>query len=208
MIKIFLLFLFLFSGAGSALAVDFTNVVPDIASPQGTGGAGFVGWIQSFYQFSLIAGVFLAVGVIAWAGLRYSLAAGNPSGQSDAIDQILQALLGLILLFGAYLILYTINPNLINLSLPTLSSVSVSAPASNVGGGPAYVDLPPEIAAEIDANVIFTGLYDTTISGRENMVILADACAYYTSSTGGNGVVVPKYPQGGGAAYYVCETPR
>src|SRR3989338_3788265 len=193
--------------AQTTVQVDFTNV-PDIASPQGTGGAGFIGWIQSFYQFSLIAGVFLAVGVIAWAGLRYALAAGNPSGQSDARDQILQALLGLILLFGAYLILYTINPNLINLSLPTLSSVSVSAPASNVGGGPAYVDLPPEIAAEIDANVIFTGLYDTTISGRENMVILADACAYYTSSTGGNGVVVPKYPQGGGATYYVCETPR
>ena len=111
--------------------VDFTNV-PDIASPQGTGGAGFIGWIQSFYQFSLIAGVFLAVGVIAWAGLRYALAAGNPSGQSDARDQILQALLGLILLFGAYLILYTINPNLINLSLPTLRSVSVPAPATGV----------------------------------------------------------------------------
>ncbi|MDP3948634.1 MAG: hypothetical protein Q8Q17_01645 [bacterium] len=138
MIKIFLLFLFLFSGAGGALAVDFTNVVPDIANPQGTGGAGnFTGWVQNFYQFSLIAGVFLAVGVIAWAGLRYALAAGNPSGQSDARDQILQALLGLILLFGAYLILYTINPNLINLSLPTLSSVSVSAPQNNsaqVGG--------------------------------------------------------------------------
>src|SRR3989338_3008258 len=115
--------------------VDFTNV-PDIASPQGTAGAGFIGWIQSFYQFSLIAGVFLAVVVIAWAGLRYALAAGNPSGQSDARDQILQALLGLILLFGAYLILYTINPNLINLSLPTLSSVSVSAPAATRGGTP------------------------------------------------------------------------
>src|SRR3989344_1579792 len=149
MIKIFLLFLFLFSGAGSALAVDFTNV-PDIASPQGTGGAGVIGGIQSFYQFSLIAGVFLAVGVIAWAGLRYALAAGNPSGQSDARDQILQALLGLILLFGAYLILYTINPNLINLSLPTLSSVSVP-PAAVSGPRPIEVELPSELAEEIDS---------------------------------------------------------
>ncbi len=103
---------------------------PDIANPAGTGGAGNVtGWVQSFYQFSLIAGVFLAVGVIVWAGLRYTLAAGNPSTQSDARDQILQALLGLILLFGAWLILYTINPNLVNLRLETLESVSVTAPA-------------------------------------------------------------------------------
>ncbi len=134
--KYFLVFLFQpFLAVSLAFAqatgqVDFTNVVPDIANSQGTGGAGFIGWIQAFYQFSLIAGVFLAVGVITWAGLKYALAAGNPSGQSDARDQILQALLGLILLFGAYLILFTINPNLTNLSLPTLSSVSVGAPAT------------------------------------------------------------------------------
>lgn len=133
--SIFYLLLPLFSFAQSTGQVDFTNVVPDIANSQGTGGAGFIGWIQNFYQFSLIAGVFLAVGVITWAGLKYALAAGNPSGQSDARDQILQALLGLILLFGAYLILFTINPNLINLRLETLSSVSVPA-AGTAGGTP------------------------------------------------------------------------
>ena len=108
------------------------NITPsDIANSAGTGGRGNVaGWVNSFYQFSLIAGVFLAVGVIVWAGLRYTLAAGNPSTQSDARDQILQAILGLILLFGAYLILYTINPNLVNLKLKTLDSVSVTAPTT------------------------------------------------------------------------------
>mgnify|MGYP001600013018 CR=1 FL=1 len=119
--------------AQSTGQVDLTNVVPDIANSQGTGGAGnVIGWVQNFYQFSLIAGVFLAVGVITWAGLKYALAAGNPSGQSDARDQILQALLGLLLLFGAFLVLYTINPNLVlNLRLETLRSVSVPAPAQN-----------------------------------------------------------------------------
>ncbi len=127
--RIFLALSFYALKASSAFAqstgqIDLTNTVPDIANPAGTGGAGNVtGWVQNFYQFSLIAGVFLAVGVIVWAGLRYTLAAGNPSTQSDARDQILQALLGLILLFGAYLILYTINPNLTNLKLETLNSV-------------------------------------------------------------------------------------
>ncbi len=129
-----LLSLFLFLLAGKVSAVDITNAVPDIASPQAVGGgAGFINWVQNFYQFSLIAGVFLAVGVITWAGLKYALAAGNPSGQSDARDQILQALLGLVLLFGAYLILFTINPNLTNLSLPTLTSVSVGGVGGNLG---------------------------------------------------------------------------
>ena len=133
--KAFLISL-LFLAAGPALAVEITNVVPDIANSQGTGGAGnVVGWIQAFYQFSLIAGVFLAVGVITWAGLKYALAAGNPSGQSDARDQILQALLGLILLFGAYIVLFTINPNLTKLSLPTLSDARVGTPAALTGGG-------------------------------------------------------------------------
>jgi len=121
----------------SVFAVDvITNVVPDIANSQGgTGSGAVVNWVQSFYQFSLIGGVFLAVAVITWAGLKYALAAGNPSGQSDARDQILQALLGLVLLFGAFLVLYTINPNLTNLSLPTLKSVSSTAPTGGGGGG-------------------------------------------------------------------------
>ena len=184
--------------------VDFTNVVPDIASPQGTRGAGFIGWIQNFYQFSLIAGVFLAVGVIAWAGLRYALAAGNPSGQSDARDQILQALLGLILLFGAYLILFTINPNLVNLSLPTLSSVSVGMPAAVSGPRPIEVELPSELAEEIDSNVTVVSTYefDQTISGAANMRAISGDCA---DKTGGAGRIAIKPRPGGGSNYYVCE---
>jgi len=203
MTKKFFLILFLFLSAGQVLAVDFTNVVPDIASPQVTGGAGFIGWIQSFYQFSLIAGVFLAVGVIAWAGLRYALAAGNPSGQSDARDQILQALLGLILLFGAYLILFTINPNLVNLSLPTLSSVSVP-PAAVSGPRPIEVELPSELAEEIDSNVTVVSTYefDQTISGAANMRAISGDCA---DKTGGAGRIAIKPRPGGGSNYYVCE---
>lgn len=133
--KYFLIFLFPALNVSLAFAaatgqVDLTNSVPDLAASQGGAGSGtVVNWVQSFYQFSLIGGVFLAVGVITWAGLKYALAAGNPSGQSDARDQILQALLGLVLLFGAFLVLYTINPNLTtNLSMPTLKSVSVALP--------------------------------------------------------------------------------
>ncbi len=154
MIKfLFLLFLFFLAAqalAGQALAIDIA--VPDIANMQGGADSGqrVAGWVSDFYKFSLIAGVFLAVGVIVWAGLRYTLAAGNPSTQSDARDQILQALLGLILLFGASLVLSTINPNLVNLKLETLNSVSVTAPAYNQDKGSYQVQDLKQVGQQIE----------------------------------------------------------
>lgn len=127
-----LMILFMLFFSQSALAIE--AYIPDIAAPQNSNSPQSVtNWINNFYQFALIGGVFLAVGVITWAGFRYALAAGNPSTQSDARDQILQALLGLILLFGAFLILYAVNPGLVNLELEGLNNVYV--PGGNNGGG-------------------------------------------------------------------------
>ncbi|MDE2018841.1 MAG: hypothetical protein KGJ13_00665, partial [Patescibacteria group bacterium] len=56
--------------------------------------------------------------------------AGNPSAVSEGRKYIWSSLLGILLLAGAYIILNTVNPNLLNLNLPTLS------PISSVGGGP------------------------------------------------------------------------
>lgn len=61
-------------------------------------------------------------------------AAGNPSGQSDAKEWIWSALLGILLLAGAYMVLNVINPNLTTLSLPTLTPANIQ-PASPTGSG-------------------------------------------------------------------------
>lgn len=84
--------------------------------------------IASYYQFALLAGVVLAFGVIVYGGVKYVLAVGNPSTQSDARDQVTQALLGLLLLLGAYIILNTINPNITSLSLPSLNRLQQALP--------------------------------------------------------------------------------
>jgi len=196
-----LLTLFLFFSAAPAFALDFTP--PDITTMQGTGDAGqnLAGWVQSFYMFSMVGGVFLAVGVIVWAGLRYTLAAGNPSTQSDARDQILQALLGLVLLFGAYLILFTINPDLTKLTPPTLQSVSVQAPTGAAGG--ADVVLPADVQAEINpnVNVVFT----RTISGANQLPALRNDCSQLTA---GKGTVAQKTVPNSSSIVYVCETQK
>jgi len=82
------------------------------------------GMIANFYQFALMIGGVLAMGAIVYGGIRYTLAAGSPSAQTEGKEWIKQALYGLLLLVGAYLVLNTINPGLTNLSLPTLETLS------------------------------------------------------------------------------------
>lgn len=86
------------------------------------------GLVRNFYEFALMMGGLLAFVIIIFAAIRYTVASDNPSKQSDAKDQILQALLGLLLLAGAFLILNTINPRLTELKLPSLRNIQETRP--------------------------------------------------------------------------------
>src|SRR3989344_2282693 len=130
------LLLLIFS-LGSVHAADIPVTLPGITSAETTNPGG---WVSALYQFSLMAAGMLAFGMIVYAGLRYTFAAGNPSTQSDARDQILQALLGLLLLFGAFIVLTTINPNLTNLTLPGLGKIEGQEGTYLPGGGSDITD--------------------------------------------------------------------
>ncbi len=80
-----------------------------------------------FYQWSLGLASLAALISIIIAGIRITASSGNVSTVSDARDQIVQALLGLALLFGAYLILYTIDPGLTSLKDPHFEKISMRA---------------------------------------------------------------------------------
>ncbi len=125
------------SNFASAVSVSVISGQGPSAAPASSPGV----WIAESYKYSLILVGLLAFAVIVWAGLRYAMAAGNPSTQSDARDQILQALLGLLLLLGATIVLYTINPNIISKegelpALPTLESVSGQKTQQQTGEQP------------------------------------------------------------------------
>jgi hypothetical protein len=106
--------------------ITISTSVPGTYPPtSGTGGPG--AFVANFYQFALVIGGILAFGVIVYGGVKYMASAGNPSGQSDAKEWIEAALLGLLLLVGAYFILSVINPQLLNLNLPTLTPVDISS---------------------------------------------------------------------------------
>jgi len=73
-------------------------------------------YIKAIFEFSLMAVGIICFGALIYGGIRWLTSAGNPAVLSDAKDQIFSALLGLIILFSAYLILRTINPELVILN--------------------------------------------------------------------------------------------
>lgn len=73
--------------------------------------------VGDLYQLALGVSGLLAFGAIVYGAIVRTLAAGNPTGIREGNEWIKQALIGLLLLAGAYIILNTINPALVRPSL-------------------------------------------------------------------------------------------
>ena len=118
---IFLFSLFFITVSGALLLparadqIVISSNLPGVNATS-TGPGGFV---ANFYQFALWIAGLLAFAVIIYGGVKYMASGGNPSAQSDAKEWIEAALIGLLLLVGAYFILKVINPQLLNLNSPT-----------------------------------------------------------------------------------------
>jgi len=90
--------------------------------------------VSQLYTYALgIAGT-LAVMMIVYGGIKYIIGAGNTSAQGDAKDIITSAIWGIVLLAGAYLVLSTINPDIVNLNNSLMSaSNNTSGNTGNTG---------------------------------------------------------------------------
>jgi len=115
----------IFTQTSNQLAfADDTNVVKGntLQIPQTEEPGAF---ISQLYTFFLGISGMLAFFVIIFGGVQRVINAGNPEKIKDADEWIKSALWGLLLLFGAWLLLHTINPNLVKLELPKLQPVKV-----------------------------------------------------------------------------------
>lgn len=74
-------------------------------------------YLSSLFKFMLVLAGALAVLMLVFAGIMYITSGGNASTIEKAKSRIWSAIGGLVLAVSAYLILYTINPNLVNLNL-------------------------------------------------------------------------------------------
>jgi len=88
-----------------------------------------------------IAGI-LAFAMIVFAGFEYATSGGNTSKQKDAQDRIANAIIGLILLFAFWIIIYTINPDILKTQNLTLTPLSASsAPTSTIDTLPGFTKI-------------------------------------------------------------------
>ena len=74
--------------------------------------------VSTVFNFILMVGGLAAVVMVVWGGVKYLTSSGNASITRDAKKQIFAALLGLIILFSSWIILNTINPELVNIREP------------------------------------------------------------------------------------------
>ncbi len=77
-------------------------------------------FVKYIFNLALAISGLIAFGVLIFAGVRYLTSAGNPSTMKDAQNQIFSAFVGLIILLCAWIILTTINPQLVILELPPI----------------------------------------------------------------------------------------
>ena len=83
-------------------------------------------YIKAIYTYAVGAVGILATVMLMIGGLRWILAAGNPSSISEAKDIIMASISGMVLVLTSYLVLNQVNPALTDLSknITTIKSVA------------------------------------------------------------------------------------
>jgi hypothetical protein len=99
------------SSSGSSLGPTLSGLFTQ------TGPGSLAAFFNAAFTMALAAGAILAVLRLAYAGWLYMGAADMWGSKQRAKEVIFDAILGLLLLIGIYIILNQINPNLLNLNV-------------------------------------------------------------------------------------------
>ena len=136
------------------------------------------GYIARLYQFGLMIAGLAAFGSIIFGSVKYILSAGSITNQQDAKDQITQAILGLVLLLGAFIILYTINPDLVSLRNPDAEIINIeNLPEENQGADQAQSPASGEVInPEAQDFCKFGSTSRITINGEEKFKFVCWKC--------------------------------
>jgi len=120
-------------------------------------------YVKYIFNFAVALVGLIAFGVLVWAGIRYVTSAGKPEELKKSKKRIQASLLGILILLFSYLILTTINPQLVVFRLPGLSSVPVT-PATTT---PSISEPTPDIYEKIR---ILVNALSATVASIESQV--------------------------------------
>jgi hypothetical protein len=131
-LKIFQFFLITLAYKFFAVSVVHATNVVDIGYPAFVSSTSPADFVANLYIYALGISGTLATIMIVYGGIKYLTSAGNESALGDAKVIITSAIWGILLLAGAYLVLNTINPQLVELRNPGLEALPAtpSVPSS------------------------------------------------------------------------------
>jgi hypothetical protein len=132
-----------YNGGGSNLPYTPLEPIPGITSGTDlTNPANFPTLVSTIFRVLITVGALLAVLMLTIGGVQYMIAE-SVGGKTQGIARAKAALWGIVLVAGSWLILNTINPDLLNVNLitcPTGANCTVpAAPATPVSGQPASI---------------------------------------------------------------------
>lgn len=114
---------------GSASNLSYIPLEP-LPGVNQTGEANFVDLVQGFFRILITVGAFAAVVVLVIGGIAF-MSSEQPGRRAVAKERIRAGLIGIGILAAAYLILVTINPQLVMFDRDLLSPIGAPASSNN-----------------------------------------------------------------------------
>lgn len=108
------------STASGTTPLNIGQLKYGLPGPEDVSKKGPAALVANLYNFAILIGGLLAFGSILYGGILYLTTGGNPTAQHEAKERIRDAIIGLLLLLGIYLVLNIVNPDLTNLRFPDL----------------------------------------------------------------------------------------
>ena len=164
-------------------------------------GLGFADYISGMFRLFITLGALFAVLMIVLAGISY-MTSSSPLKLKAAQERATAALYGLLLLVACWLILYTINPNLLRFDLftSTLNTAAQKNTAPNsTGGTPSGNTI---YAAPRPNGAVGDSLLIMSPSSPEKLQQIKDFYNTCTNSLGGSDV--QNVDAGSGATSFFC----
>lgn len=96
-----------------ALANELEVPLPGIGGGEITETPILPDYVKYIFNFAIGLAGLIAFLMLVYGGFRYLISSGNPSATSEANSQIFAGLTGLVVILGSWLLLTTINPQLI-----------------------------------------------------------------------------------------------
>lgn len=130
-IFIIILVLGIFFLPSLVLSQDYQLLQPEVVD--GASGE-FGAYAEALITTILVVAAVLAVIMFVWGGIEYTISS-VPGIKTEGLNRIWAALGGLLIALTAWLILNTINPNLLTFNLDNIGQAGIGGGITNPGGG-------------------------------------------------------------------------